>query len=573
MIDSEKDWNIVKNIIYTYIIQSPVNRTLVLPVLITMAIAKYLEVLGASQTKEISRMIKNGQNDFSTIFIYSLVGIAAIVLVEMQSFLICKAGQSGYRKSNLNTYRYFLDLRPEEFGTVGKGEITSTIARKSQAVQDMIDVLTLNFFPTLLTLFFVSLEVFNGLGIDSAIIINICVILYAVVTVRITTWRNSMRKSLIHAQNKASNLLIDGLYNYETIFTYNSEDTELEKYNLSLKNVERHSTDVSRSLYILNLAQRSIWWLMSIVLILISIYRADQKATTEQFVFLVYIIGVVVKSLDNFGFMYGKLQAAIINAKLTNLTSRSSANDGYRTAYSFDRVLEVKDLNLEVGNKMILNNASFTINYGDKVAIIGKNGSGKTTMLKSLVKLANSKGLIEIDGISVRDITDVSFKQLISYIPQNVVLFDDTVMQNIKYGNSKIYDEEIFRISQELGIHESIIKLEQGYSTRVGEQGKSLSGGERQKVAILRARARNSQILIMDESTSNLDKQSESKIMKSILQDQNTTVLSIIHNMEFLNLFNKILWINEGTITEVQNVDEIDFESWYTNKSMKEVTA
>lgn len=561
----ESDFTIMKDIFCTYIIGSPINRTLLLPVLLTMSIAKYLEVLGARQTKQISKMINENAKDFTTVFIYSAVGIASIFLVEMQSFLLCKSGQNGNRKSNLFTFKYFLNLEPEEFSSVGKGEITSTIGRKSQAVQDMIDVFTLNLIPTFLTLLFVSIEVFNGLGIDSMIIINACIVLYVITTIKITKWRNNMRVRLINAQNKSSDVLIDGLYNYETIFTNSSEDIELEKYNRSLRIVELHSTDITRSLYILNLAQRLIWWLMTIILVLISVYSSNKKTTSEQFVFLVYIISLIVNSLSNFGFMYGKLQTAIINARLTNLTSRKILSDGYRTAYKFENALEVKNLSIESNNKLILNNGSFRINCGDKVAIIGRNGCGKSTLLKSLVGLVKSKGSIEIDGVDVKNITDASFKRLIAYIPQNTVLFNDNLMQNIKYGNPKIYDEEVFRVSKDLGIHESILKLENGYSTHAGEQGKLLSGGERQKIAILRAVVKKPQILMMDESTSNLDTQSELKIFKKILEDENATVLAIIHNLQLLSLFDRILLVSDGKIKEIKDPNSIDLESWYSS--------
>lgn len=565
MLQSESDVKILKGIFRDYILQNPVNRTLMLPVVVVMGIAKYLEVLGASQTRHISEMIQSGTNSLSTLLSYSIVCLVGILLVELQSFVICRAGQVGYRMSNRDTYRYFLGLEPREFNSIGKGEIQNTISRKSQAVQDMIDVFTLNFFPTLLTIFFVSLEVFKGLGLVVVAIINICIVAYIIITIKITTWRNKMRKRLITAQNRASDMLMDGLYNYEIIFTHNSEDGEVDKYNQSLRSIEKHSTDISKSLYLLNLAQRSIWCCMSISIVFFACYSTGQRMTTEKFAFLIYITSIVVKSLDNFGFMYGKFQAAMINARLTNLEARKKKSDGYRTAYRLNNQVFVSGLDLSFDGRCILKNASFTVNKGDKVAIIGKNGSGKSSLIKALVKLEEMKGSIEIDGININDMTDSSFKGLISYIPQNPVLFDDTVMQNIKYGNAKVFDEEVYRISKALGIHESIIKLKNGYSTRVGEQGKLLSGGERQKVLILRALIRESPILVMDEATASLDKQSEYRILGGILKESESTVLAIIHNLELLDMFTKVLWINNGTLVEVQNKSSISSELWYTN--------
>lgn len=567
--NNSEDFKIIKSIFSKYILHNPVNRVLMFPVLVMMIIAKYLEVLGASQTKEISAMINSNSRDNYQVFKYSLITLLGVFLVEMQSFLICKAGQVGYRMSNKDTYKYFLSLEPDEFNSIGKGEIQNTISRKSQAVQDMIDVFTLNFFPTFLTIIFVSYEAFKGLGFVSVMIINISMIIYSITTIKITTWRNKMRKNLIIAQNKTCNILMDGLCNFETIFSCDTEDIEIQKYNNSLKHIEMHSTSISRSLYILNLVQRTIWSVMSISIIIYNIFYNKKSITSENFVFLVYITSIIIKSLDNLGFMYGKFQAALINAKMTNLASRNSKNDGYRTIYKLNKSLNVNKITIKYGDKKIIENASFTINKGDKVAIIGKNGTGKSSIVKSFVKLIKSEGDFEIDGINTKNCTDSSFKSLISYIPQNNLLFDGSVMENIKYGNHKLYDEEVYNASKELGIHDSIMKMEHGYYTSVGEQGKNLSGGERQKIIILRTILRQSEILVMDEPTSNLDRHSENKIMKNLLHNDKLTIIAIVHNPDLLDNFNRILYVNNEQIEDIVDRTTIDFNSWYKNSEIK----
>lgn len=562
-----KDMEILRDIFSKYIVKNPFNRLMVFPVLLMMILAKYLEALAASKTKAITSMIVHGKTQYSIVTQFALISLSAVILVELQSFLICKAGQIGYRVSSKDTYKYFLELNPQEFNSIGKGEIQATINRKSQAIQDMIDVISLNFFPTFLSILFISIEVFKNLGLISLLIVNMAIAIYAILTIKITIWRNGMRKNLITAQNKTSNVLMDGLYNYETIFAYNSEDSEIQKFNNSLKNIENHSTDISRSLYVLNLAQRSIWGVMTIVIIFYSVFFDKKKLTGDNFTFLLYIISIMIKNLDNLGFMYGKFQAALINVRLTNLKSRKKKLDGYRTVYKVERVISGIGINIVLAGKTIIKNGHFKIKKGEKVAVIGKNGSGKSSLIKSLIKLIDSEGTILIDDLNTKDFNEASFKNLISYIPQNVVLFDDTVMENIKYGNYKICDEEVLRVSKQLGIHESIMKLEGGYYTKVGEQGKCLSGGERQKILILRSVLRSSQIMLMDEPTSNLDQLSEERIMKEILKDQNLTVMAVVHNLELLENFDKFLWINEGSIKEIKDKNMIDFNSWYSVES------
>lgn len=546
----EKSTKIIKEIFIKYILNNPINRKLMLPIFVVMIIAKYVEVLGAKQAENISKMIKSSDTNISILLMYSIVSIISIVLSEVQSLVICKAGQVGYRMANKDTLGYFLDLYPEKFNKFGLGEIQNIISRRSQAVQDMIDVFTLNFFPTFLTILFISYEVFKGMGFSVVLTINISVIIYLIVTIRITEWRNKMRKRLIGAQNRTSNLMMDSLYNFETVFSYKSTDCEIEKYNNSLKNVEYYSTEIAKSMYLLNLIQRGVWCSMSICIIGITCYISSNRISIEKYTFLVYITGLIMKSLDNFGFMYGKYKAAMINVKINSLEDLEEIKDGYRTAFRLNNHIIAQNLSIKKEGNFIVQNANFTVKKGEKIAIVGKNGTGKSTLLKSLIKLNESEGNILIDGVDINDLTDTSLKSIITFIPQTVILFDDTVMANIKYANGKIFEEDIYKISKEIGIHESIMKLQNGYYTQVGEQGKLLSGGERQKILILRALLRQSSILLMDESTANLDKESELKIFNAIMKIPGLTVLAIVHNLDLIPLFDRVLSVKNKTIEE-----------------------
>ena len=242
----------------------------------------------------------------------------------------------------------------------------------------------------------------------------------------------------------------------------------------------------------------------------------------------------------------------MVKLEIKNVTKSFTRNEGKLST----KINAVENINLSVKD-------------GEFVCFVGPSGCGKSTLIKSLVNLIESEGSVKIDGVDTREISDGSYKGLVSYVPQNAILFNETVMTNIKYGNYKICDEEVYRISMSLGIHESIIKLENGYYTNVGEQGKNLSGGERQKILILRCVLRQPQILLMDEATSNLDKLSEMRIMKKILSDEETTIMAIIHNLELLPLFNRILWIHDGKIEDLQDRDSIDFNQWYDTPNYK----
>ncbi|KAM0681273.1 hypothetical protein GINT2_000472 [Glugoides intestinalis] len=561
----EKDRHILSNIFSKYIFHSYVNRAIIFPVIFIMVIAKYTEVICARKIEAVSKMIKLGETNLSILLSYSVVIITSIILVEIQSFAVCKVGRIGYRLASRDTLGYFLELAPEKFGSFGLGEIQNIVGRRSQAVQDLIDVFVLNFLPSFLTMIFVSYEVLKGMGLIVVLIINFSVFFYAIVTINITKWRNKMRKRLNIAQNKSSNIIFDSLSNFDTVFTYKSSDYEMEKYSASLRNVEKHSTEIARSLYLLNLAQKGIWSCMSITIIFLSCYSTSPKITIEKFTFLTYITGLIMKTFDNFGFMYGKYKEAMTNAKISEILQDNPKDSGYRTAFRLNHKIMASGITIKKEEHEIIDDANFKIDKGDKIAIIGKNGAGKSTLLKSLIKLNKYSGEISIDNIKYTDLTDASIKNIITFIPQTAVLFEDTVMANIKYGNHKIFDEEVYRASKELGIHDSIMKLQNGYATYVGEQGKLLSGGERQKVLLLRAILRQTSVLLMDESTASLDKPSELKIIDTIVKNTNLTVLAIIHNLSLLKFFNKVFLVKDGKVIEIE-----DFNGLKINCELKE---
>lgn len=306
------------------------------------------------------------------------------------------------------------------------------------------------------------------------------------------------------------------------------------------------------------MVQKGIWCIQTIIIITISVYEiGTKKMSTEEFAFFISIVTILVKSLDNFGYMYGKYKQAILNARTTQLAIRERKEQGYNNVSSLKDRIAVQNLSLNYGEKIILDDVSFEIKKGEKVAVIGKNGEGKSSLIKSILKINKATGNIFVDKTDTKSITDSSFKQLFSFVPQNPILFNDTVLNNIKYGNQKLFDDDIYQLSKKLGLHSSITRLNKGYETMVGEQGKLLSGGERQKVAVLRALIRDSPILIMDEPTSSLDKNAENLVLNSIMQIDDLTVISIVHNLELVHIFDKLLIVGN---TKVQEVDPNTFQ-------------
>lgn len=555
---------IISEVFYDYVWSVPYTRKLLIPTLGVMIISKFLEVKVADLYKDISRAIKNDSGQERVLVIYALIYSLSVILGELQSFVICRAGQIGYRLANRNTYNHFIKLHPVSFQKLGKGEIQNTIGRKAQAVQDIIDVFTLNFFPTFLTVLFISYKVISHIGLVAMMMINLAIVVYAVATIKITKWRNVMRININTTTNTSSNIQIDGLLNHETIYVHNNQDYEVWKYNNALRSVEKHNTDLERSKYILNFVQKGIWCVLSIVIITTATLGIMVgKMNTEELAFFIGVIAILIKSLDNFGFMYGKYQQALINIKLVSFAEEDVKDEGHRQVYKFTGKISAQGLTLKSNDKVLVENVHFDINKGEKVAIVGKNGIGKSSLLKSLLKIKPIRiGSVHIDNVNIDEISNDSFRNVISYVSQDPHLFNDTVMYNIKYGAPKSFDEDIYRLSKELGLHRAIMGLENGYYTKVGERGTALSGGERQKIIVLRALIRESPILIMDEPTASLDKKAEEKILGQIMKYEDLTVITIVHNLEILKIFDRILLVERNGVKEIKDVSELDMDSW-----------
>lgn len=560
----KSDMQILSEVAHDYILDVPNIRYMILPTFFVMIIAKLLEVQVSDVYKDLSRVLDKGTGIFGAILKYAIIYISSVILSELQSLFICKAGQQGYRQANRGIYKRFIEMHPENFKSIGKGEMQNIISRKATAVKDIIDVFTLNFMPTFILIFFASIKVLINVGLAPVILTLFAIFCFAIATIKITKWRNGMRININKTTNMASNIQVDGMLNHEAIYTHNNQGYEIHRYNKSLKDVEYHSTRLEKSKYLLNLAQRGIWCILSICAItMMANGFMTEKLESRTLIFFVSLIAILTKSLDNFGFMYGKYQEALINIRAVEMHGVCEQLCGDAILSRLDNSIEIRDLKLKSGEKTLFENANFEINRGEKVVIVGKNGVGKSSLLRSILKLKSiESGDISIDGFDVENICDESFRSIISYVPQETHLFNESVMYNIKYGSHKVFDEDIIRLSKEFGLHDSIMRLDDGYNTNVGERGSGLSGGERQKVIILRALARSCSILIMDEPTAALDKEAEFNIMRKILDRKDLTVIAIVHNLELLPLFNKVIVVEKTGVKQIDKPQEVDITKY-----------
>ncbi|ELQ74691.1 ATP-binding Cassette (ABC) Superfamily [Trachipleistophora hominis] len=562
-------YEILQIIMTKYVKDIPLIRMTIMPTLFLMFVARIMEV-------KVSEIVQNASLEFSgyreggTFKKYMIVGILSSLLIELQGFIFKSSVQRAYRTALKSSLREYLLLNWSEFKMKGMGEITASIERRSSAVSEILDVFIINLLPVFFVLFLAVLKIYAIMGFTSSLIILISLITYTTVTIKMAVWRNEIRKKLNLSINESNNKLIDILSNYESILAFNNQNLELYKYDNKLATSEKHYVKLWRTFYLLNFLQRFVLCVQTGMIIYVGMCN---KITSDQFVLYLSISKILASNLDKLGYMYSRFTAAILNAKMSFLDT-VLPKKLYPIRY-FDKKIVFRNVALPLSSENILNtsndvftyaisdnyifkNMSFEIKKGEKIALIGPNGIGKSNFLKMLLKFNEYTGSIKIDDDELCTIDNYSLRDLISYVPQNSYLVSGTVKENIKYGNLVATDEEMIELCRSLNFHESFVRLSSGYETCIGENNSVLSGGEKQKVAIARAMLKNAEIYLFDEPTANLDKKSEETFFKRLAEDtQNKTVIVILHNLELLDYFDRIMFLQKDRIQEIKREEAL----------------
>lgn len=556
-----RDRDVLAYIFKNYVLNIPQIRVLLLPTALCMMLSRYLEVKISEITQKVSLLLMGDDNTLRSTLVVTYFSVAALscLLIELQGFIFTGSVQRAFRVASRDAFKHFISLEHQKFHSLGSGEIQASINRKSRAVSEIIDVLALNFLPTILVILLTNIKLFYYLGTMPAIIVNTTLVVYTAVTVRIAIWRNRMRQSLNDATDRAANRLNDSLSNYDTVAAFNNENLETERFDEMLKSVEQHSNRLWRSFYLLNFLQRLVFSMQTASIILFGVYGIFMdRMRSDTFILYLTISRILASNLDKLGFMYCRYSSAMINAKTTHFVLPAHRKKMPLAVGEFQNHIRFKGVSLYYGPKGMFSNVNLQINKSEKVALVGRNGSGKSTLMRMLLRHHEYDGIISIDGENLQLHTRESLRSMFSYVQQDSSLFNDTVRYNIKYSNIDCPDYFMVGLCKSLEIHDSIMRLRNGYDTVVGERGKYLSGGERQKIALARALLCDTDILLLDEPTAALDKEAEYNIIKKMFElFPGKTVIMIVHNFDILKLFDRILCITSGTLKEIKRPEDL----------------
>ncbi|HEY3177983.1 MAG TPA: ABC transporter ATP-binding protein/permease [Casimicrobiaceae bacterium] len=489
---------------------------------------------------------------------YGLLRLSTTFFTELREFLFAKVTQRAVRKIGLQVFRHLHALSMRFHLARQTGGLTRDVERGQRGISTLVSFALFSILPTLVEITLVSAILIARYDWTFMAIAAGALALYIAFTIAITEWRTHFRREMNELDSKANTRAIDSLLNYETVKYFGNEEWEAQRYDHSLQRWEKAAVKSQTSLSALNIGQSAI---IAVAVTLI-MWRATAGVVAGNMTIgdLVLVNGFMLQlyvPLNFLGVIYREIKQAMADMeRLFNLIDEhAEITDAPGATPLVLRGAEVRfehvDFFYEPG-RQILFDVSFTIPAGHNIAVVGPSGSGKSTLGRLLYRFYDvASGRILIDGQDLGDVQQRTLRAAIGIVPQDTVLFNDTIEYNIAYGRPGATKDEIIAAAKLAQIHDFIASLPLGYQTQVGERGLKLSGGEKQRVAIARAILKQPAILIFDEATSALDSKSEKAIQAELKQiARNRTTLTIAHRLSTIVDSDVILVLERGRIVE-----------------------
>lgn len=488
---------------------------------------------------------------------YALVRVSQQAFDEGSEFVFSRVAQRAVHGAALTTFKHLHRLSLKFHLDRQTGGLTRAIERGAKGMEFLLTFALLEVSPLLIELVLVSAIMWGMFGFEYALITFTTVIIYTVFTLTVTEWRIKFRKQMNAADEKAATRAVDSLLNYETVKYFNAEEIEAEKFSKALKKYEDAAVTSRTSLSVVNVGQGLI---ISTGLALVMGLAGQDihagKFSIGSFVVVnTYLIQLYLP-LNFLGYIYREIRQSLTDMErmfslLREVTDINDSDDAPKLAIK-GAGIQFDDVRFSYGPRQVLKGLSLDIAPGKRVAIVGPSGAGKSTISRLLFRFYDpDEGQIKIDGQVIKDVQQSSLRAEIAVVPQDTVLFNTTIAENIAYGRPEASMKEIREAAKLASLDQFIEMLPDGYDTKVGERGLKLSGGEKQRVAIARAIIKNPSIFLFDEATSALDSRTEKEIQQSLEAiSQGRTTLVIAHRLSTVVNCDNIIVLNDGQVAE-----------------------
>lgn len=502
-----------------------------------------------------------GWGIISLILAYGGFRLFSVLLSEGREYIFAPVAQYAQRAVATATFAHLHRLSLRYHLEKRTGGLSRIIERGIRSIDFLFRFLLFNIGPTLLQLAIAGAAFWIAYSWEFALIAVAVVITYIWFTITTTEWRLKFRREMNKQDTEANAKAIDSLLNYETVKYFNAEKFETDRYDGAMEGYQKAAILSRTSLATVNIGQSFLMNLGLVALVLLAAQRVLGGTMTTGDIFAITMVMMqVYRPLNILGFAYREIKQALTDMEKMfalldikpEVLDKSGAVDihNVKGAIVFENVTFSYD-----ADRPILKDISFNISPGQTVAVVGPTGAGKSTLSRILFRFYDIKsGAVKVDGYNLTDITQDSLRSSIGIVPQDTVLFNDTIGYNIGYANPEATQKEIYDAAKAAQIHDFIMSLPKAYDTMVGERGLKLSGGEKQRVAIARTLLKGPAILILDEATSALDSVTEQEIQTALDNAaKNRTTLVIAHRLSTIVDADNIIVMNNGTIAEQGN--------------------
>ncbi|WP_368417700.1 ABC transporter ATP-binding protein/permease [Rhodovarius sp.] len=489
---------------------------------------------------------------------YGIMRALSSVFAELRDAVFTKVQARATRQIALQVFQHLHALSLRYHLDRQTGGLTRLIERGVRGITFVLDFMLFNIIPTLLEIVLVAIILWGMFDFSFAAVTLVTIAIYVTFTLMFTNWRLQFRRRMNETDQQANTKAIDSLLNFETVKYFNNEKHEAKRYDHSLARYETAWTQSEVSLNGLNAGQQVLIACgLTVIMVLAAQGVVSGRMSVGDFVLVnTYMIQLFIP-LNFLGFVYREMKQGLtdMEAMFRLLREEREIADapGAPALPPGPGALRFNDVRFAYRpDRQILKGISFEVPAGKMMAIVGPTGAGKSTISRLLFRFYDvTGGKISVDGHDITQVTQDSLRQAVGVVPQDTVLFNDTIRYNIAYGRPDATEEEIVEAAKLAQVHDFVLRMPDGYNTMVGERGLKLSGGEKQRVAIARTILKNPRILILDEATSALDTRTEQEIQQALrLVAANRTTLVIAHRLSTVVEADEILVLQEGMVTE-----------------------
>ncbi len=489
---------------------------------------------------------------------YGVMRLAGVAFNQLRDGIFARVGQRALRKLALETFRHIHALSLRYHITRKTGGLSRVIERGVKGVDFLLRFMLFSILPLILELLLIAGILFFVFDVWYLVVVMVTITLYVWFTFKVTEWRVQIRKRMNERDTDANQKAIDSLLNFETVKYFGAEDREARRYDASMEGYEAAAVETGVTLAWLNLGQAAIITTgLVIVMVMAAMGVQSGALTVGDFVMVNAYMIQITMPLNFLGTVYREIRQALVDmAEMFGLLEQPAEivdRDGAGPLMVRGGRITFRDVAFSYETeRVILKGLTLTVEPGQTVAVVGPSGSGKSTIGRLLFRFYEvSGGAIEIDGQDLRDVTQESLRASIGMVPQDTVLFNDTIYYNIAYGRPGASREEVEAAAGAAQIHDFVARLPNGYETVDGERGLKLSGGEKQRVGIARTLLKDPPILLLDEATSALDTETERDIQDSLrAMGEGRSVITIAHRLSTVVDADRIVVLEHGRMVE-----------------------